>query len=85
MSTVGIFYEGQNTEVELNVLIPHEDRAGLGIAEDAELDPQELTAKQIKQALANHFDKPVAEFEELIVENHKTGNITVRPNATFGT
>jgi len=85
MSTVSIFYDGQQQELELEVLIPPEDREGLGIAEDVELDPQELTGKQIKQALANHFDKPVTEFGELVVENHKTGNITVRPNATFGT
>lgn len=85
MSTVHIYYDGNNTDIELEILIPVEDRAGLGIAEDTELSSKELNADQIKRALANHFDKPVEEFEELIVEFHKNDNITLRPNATFGT
>jgi len=85
MSTVHIFYDGNTDDVDLEVLIPVEDRADLGIGEDAELKSSDLTADQIKKALANHYDKPVEEFEELIVEFHKNENITIRPNATFGT
>lgn len=84
MSTVHIFYDGNTDDVELENLIPAEDRAGLGIPEDTELNSGDLSGDQIKRALANHYDKPVEEFEELIVEFQKTGNITVRPNANFG-
>ena len=84
MSTVHVIYDGNTQEIELEDLVPMEDRAGLDIAEDAELTSGSLSSDQIKRALANHFDKPLDEFNELIVENHKNGNITVRPNATFG-
>ena len=85
MSTVHIYYDGNTDDVDLEVLIPEEDRAGLGIADGVELKSSELTGDQIKRALASHYDKPVEEFAELIVEFHKDDNITVRPNATFGT
>ncbi len=82
MSTVHIVYDGNTDDVDLDVLIPVEDRADLGIEE---LEPGKLNADQIKKALANHYDKPLDEFNELIVEFHKNENITVRPNAVFGT
>lgn len=84
MATVHIYYDGNSDDVELTDLIPNEDREGLGIPADAELDPNKLNADQIKQAMANHYDKPVEEFAELLVEHHKNGNMTVRPNSTFG-
>ena len=85
MSMVHIHYDGNTDDVELEVLIPVEERAGLGIDEGIELNSSDLTGDQIKRALANHYDKPVDEFAELIVEFHKNNkNITVRPNATFG-
>ncbi len=84
MSEVHILYRGQTHDIDLENLIPPEDRAGLGIAEDAELTSGNLTGDQIKRALANHFDQPLSEFEELIVDFHKTHDITVRPNAEFG-
>ena len=84
MSVVHIIYDGRTDDVDLEVLIPPEDRAALGINDDVELKASDLTADQIKKALVNHYDKPAEEFEELIVEFHKTDNITVRPNAVFG-
>ncbi|MDQ3814078.1 MAG: hypothetical protein M3347_09010 [Armatimonadota bacterium] len=39
---------------------------------------------EVKQALANHFDVPVAKFAAYVVERHDNGNITVRPEAVFG-
>jgi len=85
MDAVHIVYEGQTQDLGLEDLIPMEDRASLGIEDDTELHSNDLNADQIKRALANHYDKPVDEFNELIVEFHKSGDITVRPNATFGT
>ena len=85
MDAVHIVYDGQTQDLELEDLIPMEDRAGLGIEDDTELHSKDLNSEQIKRALANHYDKPVTEFEELIVEFHKSGDITVRPNAIFGT
>lgn len=84
MAEVHILYDGNTEDIPLEDLIPAEDRPGLGIADDHELTSTELSGDQIKRALANHYDKPLDEFEELVVEFHKNGNVTVRPNATFG-
>lgn len=85
MAQVHILYEGNTEDLNLEDLIPIEDRLGLGIDDDHEISSTELSGDQIKRALSNHYDKPVEEFEELVVEFHKNGNITVRPNASFGT
>lgn len=85
MNDVHIIYDGNTEDISIEDLIPVEDRPGLGIEDDAEIKTTDLSADQIKRALANHYDKPIDEFEELIVEHHKNGNVTVRPNATFGT
>ena len=84
MDTVHIMYQGNSEDISLENLIPAGDRDGLGIAAGTELNAQNLTGDQIKRALANHYDQPLDEFNELSVEFHKNGNITVRPQATFG-
>lgn len=84
MNEVHIIYDGNTEDISLEDLIPIENRAGLGIDEGIPLTSQNITGDQIKRALANHYDKPVDEFNELVVEFHKNENITVRPNATFG-
>lgn len=84
MNDVHIIYDGNTEDIQLNDLIPDDRRAELGIEEGVELSSDNITADQIKKALVNHYDRPISEFEELIVEHHKNKNITVRPNATFG-
>ena len=38
----------------------------------------------VREALARHFDVSTATFRAFVVERHRTGNITVRPEAVFG-
>jgi hypothetical protein len=38
----------------------------------------------VREALANHLDIPVRKFRAYVIERHDNGNITVRPEATFG-
>lgn len=83
MSTVHCILDGNSHDVELEELIPAQDRASLGLPSGA-LSASSLTADQIRQGLASHFDKPLSDFSDLQVEFHKTGNITVRPDAVFG-
>jgi hypothetical protein len=53
--------------------------------EASALDVGSLSSdNEIKQALAQHFDVPVAKFTAYVVERHDNGNITVRPEAVFG-
>lgn len=84
MSEVHLIYNGRTEDIDLNDLFPNDRRTELGIEEDIELSPDSINAEQIKKALVHHFDQPETEFNELVVEHHKNGNITVRPNATFG-
>jgi hypothetical protein len=43
-----------------------------------------LNEDQIKAALSQHFDVGLGEFEDHYVEINPNGNITVRPNTTYG-
>jgi hypothetical protein len=38
----------------------------------------------VREALASHFDVSPATFRPFVVERHRTGNVTVRPEAVFG-
>ncbi len=38
----------------------------------------------IREALARWFDVSVKIFRAYVVERHRTGNVTVRPEAVFG-
>jgi hypothetical protein len=49
------------------------------------LDIGDLSRDQeVRQALANYFDVPVAKFSAYVIQRHTNGNITVRPEAIFG-
>ncbi len=83
MSTLHIMYQGNSEDLSLEDMVSAGDRETMGIPEGAEM--KDLTGDQIKNILANHYDQPLEEFNELSVEWHKNGNVTVRPQATFGT
>lgn len=78
-----ILYDGRSEDLEFSQLIPEQRRDVLGLTSNQN-DFRSLSQDQIKTALADHFDKAVSEFEELVVEYHKNGNVTVRPNGVFG-
>ena len=40
--------------------------------------------QDVKRALAQHFEVPVAKLAAYVVERHENGNMTVRPEAVFG-
>jgi hypothetical protein len=40
---------------------------------------------EIKQAIAQYLEVPVEKFRHYVVDRHDTGNLTVRPEAVFGT
>jgi len=84
MSEVHIVYDGNTEDINLEDLFPLERREAYGIEEGTELTSDSVSAAQIKMALADHYDRPIDEFNELVVEHHKNGNLTARPNATFG-
>ena len=51
----------------------------------AELDvSSSVSDDDVREALARHFDVSPAKFRAYVVERHRTGNLTVRPEAVFG-
>jgi len=82
MSTVHCILDGNSHDVELDQIFPAQERESLGIS--GELSASNLTADMVRRGLASHFDKPLGDFNDLQVEFHKNGNITVRPDAVFG-
>jgi len=66
--TVHVRYDGKSYD------LPFEDLAVT--ARDSDDD--------VREALARHFDVSTATFRAFVVERHRTGNITVRPEAVFG-
>jgi len=81
---VHVKYEGRSDDIDFPVLFPAERLAGLGIAEGTQPTPQTVTERQVKLALAQHYDRGANEFDQFYVEINPNGNITVRPDATFG-
>lgn len=66
---IHIMFQGQSYDVEQSIL-------DVG---DASTD------QQIKQAAADHFNVPVEKLRNYAVDrNPETGNITIRPQASFG-
>lgn len=43
-----------------------------------------MSDDEVREALARHFDVSPRTFRAYVVERHRTGNITVRPEAVFG-
>lgn len=81
---VHVKYEGRSDDIEFETLFPEDRLAGIGIAEGTEPTPQTVTQQQIRTALAQHYDRGVGEFDDMFIEVNPNGNITVRPEATFG-
>jgi hypothetical protein len=49
------------------------------------LDIGDLSSDQdVRQALATHLNVRAIKFAPYVVERHRNGNITVRPEAVFG-
>ena len=40
--------------------------------------------EQIKRAVAQHLEVPLARLADYVVDRHANGNLTLRPEAVFG-
>lgn len=54
------------------------------LCEDLDIGPLS-SDDEVREALATYFDVPVGKFRVYVIERHENGNITVRPEAVFGT
>jgi hypothetical protein len=83
MSQIHVAYDGKNQDLEFDEVFPVERRAGLGLSEGV-ISSSTVTPDQVKQAVAQFYDVGIAQFNDYYVEINPNGNITVRPDATFG-
>jgi len=84
MSSIHVRYGGQSHDLPFTDIFSEERLQRIGADTSIGLDANQLNPEQIKMAVAQHFDTAVSEFDEFQVEYHKTGNITLRPDAVFG-
>ena len=83
MAKIHVVYRGEN-DMDFDTLFPPERFANIGIPAGTVPAVNTLTSEQVKSALAQHFDVGLGEFRDHYVEMNPNGNITVRPNTTFG-
>lgn len=84
MSKVHVVYKGRNEDLELNELFSEDRFENLGIESGTEISAGTINEQMVKNALSYHFDVSTNDFEDHYVEINPNGNVTVRPNATFG-
>ena len=84
---VHVHFDGRSDDIPLDVLFPTQpaelsaefERNATGVAAAGT-----AFVRVIKEGLANHYDRPVDEFSDYIVDFTENQNITVRPKAEFG-
>ena len=77
--SIHVVYGGRNEDLEFDQVF-RSDR----FTTDQTPTPSTVSQEQVKTALANHYDVDAREFEAHYVEINPNGNITVRPNAKWG-
>ncbi len=84
MSTVHIRHDGQSHDIDFDEVFPQDRLASIGIEDNTEVNPHNLTQENVKTAVAQYLDVGISEFDDHQVEFSKNGNITIRPDAVFG-
>jgi len=84
MSTIHIRYDGQSYEENFEDVFREDRLQAIGIANPAQVNSQNVSADNVKNAIAEFLDINISDLEDYEVEFHKDGNITVRPAAVFG-
>jgi hypothetical protein len=82
MAMVHSLFDGRADDIEIEVLFPDgvpAVTAGAGV-----LDTGSQLADTVKEALADHYDRPLSEFSSYEVVVEPEGDVTVRPPAKFG-
>jgi hypothetical protein len=82
MSTIHVLYDGNNRDFDFSDVINPETAAQVGIPVGA--TSSNITEAQMKTAVARHMDISRDLLETYTVAFEKNGNVTVRPEATFG-
>lgn len=84
---VHVHFDGRSDDIPVDILFPSMPTE---LTQGIESTPRGVVAtgnnmsRVLKEALANHYDRPVTEFADFTTEFHENGNFTVRPKAVFG-
>lgn len=81
---IHVVYDGRNEDFSFSDLFPQDRLVNIGIAAGTDVNANTLTQENVRTALAQHYDVGLNEFEDHYIEFAANGNITVRPNTTFG-
>ena len=87
MTVVHTLFDGESLDLTLDELFPDGSEQLEGEVENTTrgvLAATSTIASSVKQALADHFDRPLTEFDSYNVQLETNGNITCRPKANFG-
>jgi len=84
MAKVHVVYNGRTEDLDFDTIFPPDRFTNIGIPEGTVPSVNNLNPEQVKTALAQHYDVGLGEFGNHFVEMNPNGNITVRPNTTFG-
>jgi len=84
MGQVHVVYNGRTDDLSMEDVFPSSRFSSIGIPEGTVPAVINLNVSQVKNAVAQHYDVNLTEFEDHFVEMNPNGNITVRPNTTFG-
>ena len=83
MATLHVKYHNESNDYDLTELFPQSRLQALGVSAE-DVQGGSLSDVQVKQAVAFHLDAALTDFDSYVVERHENGNLTVRPEATFG-
>jgi len=81
---IHVVFDGTSKDLEFDDVFKSENFSAIGISEGATVSPNDVTKEQIKNALCHYLDISDSELSDHYIEINKNGNITVRPEATFG-
>lgn len=81
---VHVRYDGRSHEIPFEDFFRADRLDRIGVNSDKVSSLSDISDSQLKQLLAQHFDQNVNSFDGYVVEREPSGNVTVRPNATFG-
>lgn len=84
MSSIHIRYDGQTYEEDFEEVFREDRLESIGISNASLVNSQNVSADNVKTAVAEFLDIDIDELVDYEVEFHKNSNITVRPSAVFG-
>jgi hypothetical protein len=86
-TVVHVLFDGRSDDIPLDVLFPTPPAE---LTQEFERNASGVAAagtafvRVMKEGLANHYDRPVNEFADYVVDFTENQNVTVRPKADFG-